>query len=272
MKKACLVLGLMAAAGCFGAGLDSIAAGLAAAPPVTLHPALDVMRLATAPADLVAPRAFMADAAKARRRIDTVMAPWTTPCPKLKGSWVRWLNPAGSVAQILFPATQLRLADADLAAQIAAARADRATTLGIEAQLVSEGKATWLNPLTTPTGDRTMLEGLRFVLSVDDVTFIQVAVPPTVTITDKQRGLWTGVFGGPKSRTDYIAAVKVTFPLRDANQVPLITDQAKTLALLLVGPDGDVDKVPMDLSKLPATLPVLPPPPVTPAPAAATPR
>ena len=55
------------------AGLDTIASGLVNAPAVSLHPSLDVTRLATAPDDLVGPRAFLADAVKNRRKLDTVI-------------------------------------------------------------------------------------------------------------------------------------------------------------------------------------------------------
>ena len=246
------------------AGLDTIASGLVNAPAVSLHPSLDVTKLATTPEDLIGPRAFLADAVKNRRKLDTVMAPWTTPCPNLKGSWVRWLNPAGMVEQILFPAAQLRLPDADVATQIAAARAECASFLVIEAQLIAPGKATWFNPVAAATGDRAMLEGLRFVLSVDETTFLQVAEPPQVTVKEKKRDLWTGFFGGPKAATDYLATVRVRFALRDANGVPQIADSAKALALILVGPEGDVDRATLDLAKLPAALPLPPPPPTTP--------
>ena len=70
-------------------------------------------------------------------------------------------------------------------------------------------------------------------------------------------------------RTNPASATLYTGPLDDANVqavdgLPQIADSAKALALILVGPEGDVDRATLDLAKLPAALPLLPPPPTTP--------
>jgi hypothetical protein len=217
------------------------------APPAPLHPVFT-----PTPSEVQAAAEFGVRARRDEKTARELLSQWGKPVPDARGIVIP-MAPLVRVSAATYEATKLHRDEAATQAEIAAALDDGQKILVFQVRLLNRGKANWIFPPATTSGDKKALESVQFVLADDRGHFYEPldaeaarrivgkesesGLPVTVYSTVQLGGsFWISLpFGGTSRRTDFEANYQVPFALRDKDGNPVIGADAKTMSLRIIG-------------------------------------
>lgn len=225
--------------------------GASAQNSAALHPLFEPTE-----AEMQAAIAIGEEAVKKDRTIDELLKQWAKPVPNANG-YVIPMTPTVLIASAAFDAAKYHRDSATRQKNIAAARQRGREYLAFRVVLRSRGSGTWLFPGGMKPGDRQALEAIKFVLADDKERFFQPLDPEAAKRINQHnvnvglplysQGLYIPLgrtyfnlpipLGG--TRQDFEAHYEPTFPLRDAQGNPILTERNKSISLRIIGHRGE---------------------------------